>query len=239
MCASDIRAKARASLTGNYWPAVLAALIAGFFGALHAGSFGISFKGNTEAITAIFGTASPLVLILIAVVGMISGICGLAKFVLGGVIQLGYTGYLLKQYNKEICSVKDLFSQFDYFAQGFLQKFLRGLFIFLWSLLLIIPGIIKSYSYAMTPFIMADNPSMTAKEAITASRKLMDGHKGELFVLELSFFGWGLLAVLTLGIGYIFLNPYVNAARAVFYRNLVPQPVVVVDTETPAAEGDV
>ena len=72
----------------------------------------------------------------------------------------------------------------------------------------------------MTPFIMAENPDMTANEAITASCELMDGHKGELFILELTFIGWNLLAALTLNLGHLALNPYKNAAYAVFYREL-------------------
>ena len=83
-----------------------------------------------------------------------------------------------------------------------------------------IPGIVKQFSYAMTPFIMAENPDMTANEAITASRELMDGHKGELFILDLTFIGWDLLALLTLNFGHIFLNPYRNAAHAAFYKDL-------------------
>ena len=156
----------------------------------------------------------------LALAAKIASVLSLVQFVAGGTVQLGYTQYLLKQYNKESFDIKDLFSQFNRFAQGFLQHFLRSLYVILWSLLLVIPGIVKSYSYAMTPFIMAENPDMTANEAITASRELMDGHKGELFVLELTFFGWILLNILTLGIGSLALNPYMNAARAAFYKDL-------------------
>ena len=84
----------------------------------------------------------------------------------------------------------------------------------------------------MTPFIMAENPELTAKEAITISMKRMHGHKGELFWLSLTFFGWSLLATLTAGIGYIFLNPYMNAAYAAFYRDKIsPKTAVTVDAE--------
>ena len=124
---------------------------------------------------------------------------------------------------------------FDMFKEGFLQALLCSIYLVLWTLLFIIPGIVKSLSYAMTPFILLENPYMSAKEAITASRKLMDGHKGELFILGLSFIGWEFLCVLTCGIGYLFLNPYMNAAHAAFYRNLVPAKVIdaapVIDAE--------
>ena len=90
----------------------------------------------------------------------------------------------------------------------------------LWSLLFIIPGIVKGYAYSMTPFIMAENPDMSANDAITASRQLMDGHKGELFMLDLTFIGWDLLAALTFNLGHLALNPYRNAAHAAFYKDL-------------------
>ena len=112
---------------------------------------------------------------------------------------------------------------FERFFQGFLQSFLRGLFAFLWALLLLIPGIIAHYSYAMTPYIMIERPELTPMEAIAASKELMQGHKWELFCLDFSFIGWDLLAALTLNLGHLALNPYKNAARTAFYRNIVAQ----------------
>jgi len=144
-----------------------------------------------------------------------------AHFILGGVIQLGYCKFLLKQHDDRDPEFNDLFSEFGRFGTGFAQNFLRNLYITLWSLLLIIPGIIKALSYAMTPYILAENPGMGANEAITRSRELMDGYKADLFVLRLTFLGWDILAALTLNIGYLWLNPYKNAAEAAFYRELV------------------
>ena len=141
-------------------------------------------------------------------------------FILGGVIQLGYAKYLLKQHNRQEAGISDLFSEFERFGQGFAQKFLRNLYTFLWSLLFIIPGIIKGLSYAMTPYLMAENPELSAQDAIRLSIQLMEGHKGDLFWLHLTFIGWDLLAALTMNIGYLVLNPYRNAAEAAFYRQL-------------------
>ena len=165
----------------------------------------------------------------VALMANIAGILGIVRFVAGGTVQLGYAKYLLKQYSKAAFDIKDLFSEFHRFTQGFLQNFLRGLYVFLWSLLLIVPGIIKIYSYAMTPFIMAENPDMTANEAISASKVLMAGHKGELFCLEWTFFGWMLLNALTLGIGSLALNPYMNATRAAFYKDITAPHVINAD----------
>lgn len=234
MNSSELRLKARESLIGNYWPAVLAAFLAAFFGALIANA-GFSFDLNLEKedLQLLFKEVPRITTILLAVAGSMLGTLNFVGFILGGVVQLGYAQYLLKQQNREICSVKDLFSQFDRFAQGFLQKFLRNLYVFLWSLLLVVPGIIKDLAYAMTPFIMAGNPHLTAKEAMYKSERLMEGHKWELFCLSFSFIGWHLLAAFTVGIGALFLNPYIEAAYAAFYRDKIsPQRVVFTQTES-------
>ena len=133
------------------------------------------------------------------------------------------------------------------------MKFLQGLYIALWSLLLVIPGIVKTYSYAMTPYIMSEHPSLTANEAITESRRIMDGNKWRLFCLDFSFIGWELLCSLPLyaggflvlkyftgseamalslvllltiplSIGFFFVRPYEEAAWATFYRDITAAP---------------
>lgn len=152
-----------------------------------------------------------------------SSVRGLVAFLIGGVLQLGYARFLLKQHDGQEVEFNDLFSQFDRFGAGFAQNFLRCLYIALWSLLFIVPGIIAIYRYRMTPFIMIEHPELSASEAIARSKEMMDGHKGELFCLDLSFFGWILLSILTLNLGFLALNPYRNAAEAAFYRELSSQ----------------
>lgn len=99
--------------------------------------------------------------------------------------------------------------------------FLSGLFIALWSMLFVIPGIIKLYSYRMVPYILAEDPEIGANEAITRSREMMNGHKWNAFVLDLSFIGWALLSGLTFGILSIFyVNPYIYQTDAELYKAL-------------------
>ena len=231
MNASELRLKARESLKGNYWYAVLAALIAAIFGALmvNGGSIDLNFE---EEFPGFFADLPKLIRLYLTLAVGTAGAINLVAFILGGVVQIGYAQYLLKQQDREVNSIKDLFSQFDRFGQGFLQSFLRGLYTFLWSLLFVIPGIVKSFGYAMTPFLMAEDPNLTAKDAIKLSQEKMMGHKGELFCLVLSFIGWDLLAALTGGIGHIFLNPYVNAAYAAFYRDKISPKTAVTYTYT-------
>lgn len=121
---------------------------------------------------------------------------------------------------------RSIFSVFtdNRFIPELINYLLSNIFQFLWSLLLVIPGLIKSYSYAMTPYIVSDlvdsGHEVHATTGITESRRLMNGHKWELFVLDLSFIGWAILASLTLGIGFIWLIPYEQTTKANFYRNL-------------------
>lgn len=222
MEAKDLRRIARDNLRDNWWLSIGVALLASMLGGLLVGSLtmpDIEFNIENQTISSISDAVDILRDALGAMLGLISTL-SLVQFILGGVIQLGYAKFLLNQHDRGTFQVSDLFSQFDHFGAGFCQAFLRGLYIFLWSLLFIVPGIIAGYSYAMTPFIMAEHPWMTAGEAISASKQLMHGHKLDLFWLDLTFIGWDLLCALTLNLGHIVLNPYKNAAHAAFYRNL-------------------
>jgi uncharacterized membrane protein len=98
--------------------------------------------------------------------------------------------------------------------------FLMNFFISLWSLLLIIPGFIKFYAYALTPYILIDNPELSANQAIDLSQKMMKGHKFDMFILHLSFIGWIFLSIFTFGIGLLWLLPYMMTAQAAFYQDV-------------------
>ena len=215
MTYSEYRRVARENLAGNWKLSVLTAFVASLFGALIVGT-----QGSVEIDAEVLARLPKIIAIYIQFLSTVGLILAIPTIIIGGAMQIGYAQYLLKQHDRANFEFRDLFSQFDRLWQGFLQNFLRSLYIILWTLLLIIPGIIKGYSYAMTPFIMAENPDMTASEAIAASVELMKGHKLDLFFLELTFIGWSLLNVLTLGIGSLFLNPYMNAAQAAFYKDI-------------------
>ncbi len=215
----QLRMRGLAAVKGNWGLSIGAAVVAYLLAGL-----GISFFPNFEAswvqdLSRAFGfefSEGTRVSFTLNPASALS----LAVFIIGGVIELGYCKFLLKQQRGEEYQFNDLFSEFDRFGDGFAQRFLRGLYTFLWSLLLIIPGLIKSLSYAMTPYIMAENPGMKAGDAITRSKEMMDGYKADLFVLRLTFIGWDLLAALTLGIGNLWLNPYKHASEAAFYQEL-------------------
>ena len=117
------------------------------------------------------------------------------------------------------------------FVNSMIASILVGIFTFLWSLLFIIPGIIKSLAYALTPYIIAEDPTIDAMKAIDQSQEMMSGHKMELFMLHLSFIGWYILAMFTFGVGMIFLLPYVKTAEANFYLELRGRKSIIAEFE--------
>jgi uncharacterized membrane protein len=146
---------------------------------------------------------------------------GVGLLIIGGPLTLGYFGYFLRKVRGEQAEIENLFDGFKTaFGSSFLLFLLEGIFVGLWSLLFIIPGIVKALSYSMALFIMHDTPGISALGAINASRKMMYGHKTKLFWLFLSFIGWGLLCIVTLGIGCLWLAPYQTLSIANFYEDL-------------------
>lgn len=127
----------------------------------------------------------------------------------------------LRLFRKDPQELGCLFQEFN--SRVYSTMILTTVYTWLWSLLLIIPGIIKGYSYAMTQYIMEDNPELSNNAAIEESMRMMDGHKWELFCLHLSFIGWALLCILTLGIGMLWLMPFMETAQAAFYEDLKSQ----------------
>jgi uncharacterized membrane protein len=165
----------------------------------------------------------------LAAVGMLlvySIIIGASSFVvvgpliLGGPLVLGFYGYYLKKTRGETVKLENLFDGFKHFGTSLLLFLLVMIFLTLWICLFIVPGIVKSFSYSMAFFILKDNPEISAREAITRSRKMMVGYKGKLFGLYLSFIGWALLCCLSLGIGFLWLCPYMSLSLANFYEDL-------------------
>ena len=138
-------------------------------------------------------------------------------------ISWGLAIIFLKAFRGTKSSLSNLFDGFQDFSRVFLTLFLQGLYILLWTLLLVIPGIVKGISYSMTAFVLADNPELKYDAAITRSSQLMKGHKMQYFWFALSFIGWYLLAALTLGIGFLWLIPYYHTAKAAFYHELLEE----------------
>lgn len=240
--ASDFRELARRALSGKWGSAVLTTLVASILGADIMMSGGSSTSSITNSVTntvnsgnsdssynGILSTISitSLTYILGAMMAILTVliVIGLVQYVIGSFVSLG-----LIQYNLDLIDGKDvefgqIFSKASMFGKAFWLRLRMGIFTFLWTLLLIIPGIIKSYAYSMSGFILAENPEMTAKEAMQVSEKMMVGNKWRLFCLQISFIGWQFLCILSLGIGFLWLTPYMNAAIAAFYDEISREPL--------------
>lgn len=245
--ASEFRRRAREALTNNWGIAIAAGFIAGVLGAggsVGAPSISIDFSGFTdlpdtdESIGIIGGADMPtftvILMGILAFVGIFALVMGVVYFFLGSVVSVGYSKFNLELNDGETPKIKTLFAYFKNWSTAVVATLLTGIFVALWSLLFIIPGIVASYSYAMVPYILAENPGISAKDAINESKKIMKGNRWRLFCLHLSFIGWELLCVLTCGLGFIVLRPYMAAAEAAFYRDLVHREVEY--TEIPYAE---
>lgn len=236
---SEFRESARNALSGKWGLAVVAGLVASLLGGANSGGgggidFNFSDSADSSETLGGFFESNPTVddilaelssfwlvfgtMILVAIaIGLLFGI---AFFLLGSIVEVGYVKFNLNLIDGENAAFDDLFSYFKHWKTVVLANLLRSLYVFLWSLLCFIPGIIASYSYAMVPYIMADHPEMSASEALELSKKMMDGNKMRLFCLTLSFIGWAILCVFTCGIGNIVLTPYVKATEADFYREI-------------------
>lgn len=217
----------------DHWKeAILVTLIASILGgAVAGGEFDLTLGIRSEDLQDFPYTLADMAVRYLNLVGPIATILGLIQFLMGGMIELGHCKYLLKLHDGQTATLDDLFSQKDLFVKGLLMHVLISLLVSLWALLFIIPGIIASLRYSQAFFILCENPGLSAPEAIDKSKEIMDGHKMDLFLLGLSFIGWIFLCALTLGIGFLWLSPYMSMAYACFYRELCPKTLPIVDAD--------
>ncbi len=214
---AELKQRAKGVLRFNYWKAFLISLVillAGGGGGSGSGG-GSSYRSYREPPRNI-DTGTIVVVIIVFLLVMLFFLA--LRILLGYPLEVGGQRYFVK--SAEDKDNKKCFS-FAFEGQNYNgiipTMLLRGIFTFLWFLLLIIPGIIKSYSYSMVPYILGDNPNIGAKRAIELSNEMTYGHKFDMFVLDLSFIGWYLLGALALGIGVLFVLPYDNATHAELY----------------------
>ena len=149
----------------------------------------------------------------------LSALALLLGILISNVLRVGVRGWFLRYWRGEQPPVGEMFASFRFYGNAVGTMLLRDIYIFLWSLLFIIPGIVKAYAYSMTEYILYENPRLSAGEAIRISNAMTQGFKGELFVFDLSFILWNLLSAISLGIaGVVYVNPYVYTAHAGMYE---------------------
>lgn len=224
----DLKMRGKAAFYRNYWPAVAVALIIsiaeGLFGnngnsartAMNRDyNSGHSYytHGQQGLMSGLFAAVFTVTLLIIGIIIII------LKIFIGNMLIVGGKRFFMenREYNSRVSTVFYGFKSGNY-GNVVLTMFLKDLFIVLWSLLLVIPGIIKSYEYRMIPYILSENPGIDRRRAFEISRQMMDGQKMDTFIMDLSFIGWSILTAITCGLlGVFFTAPYIEASFAELY----------------------
>ncbi len=229
---SQLKERARADVNRSYWGLVLMSLIASFIDGISRGGSagGSSYSNSTQSGVSTAGEPNwglflglMIVVLFIVLVAMLFGMA-LRAFLINP-IRLGATKYFIEAARGEK-KAGDIGLVGYAFGCGYYKKivktlFLRDLYLFFWSLLFLIPGIVKSYEYAMIPYILAERPDLETREIFDLSRQMMTGEKFDTFILGLSFIGWEILALFTLGLVQLFyVGPYINMTNAELYEVL-------------------
>lgn len=212
MYRDEIKEIGKEKFKSNYWNCVLVMLLTGAVLSLITW-----LSGGGHAIQTISERGN-------VTVSVRANAGSLLSLLLFGPLTIGTNYFFIKnaQDERDELSVTTPFSQaFQNYPRKLGGSLWMGLFVFLWSLLLVIPGVIKAFSYCMTPYILADCPKVKARDALKISMDMMEGHKWEAFVLLLSFIGWIILSLLTFGLVAVFYTtPYMRSTMAVYYQQV-------------------
>ncbi len=219
--AEDFRRIARGALKGKWFDAVFTGLAAAVLGGLTSEDTQIKLNVDVselpvDVIIRIndWITANYWYIFAGAILAVV------IYFLLGGFVGVGYARFNLNLIDRKKAAFENLFQYSACWKRAAATKFLKALYTILWSFLFLVPGIMAAYSYAMTDYILAENPELTPSEAIEHSKAMMHGKRWRLFCLEFSFIGWAILVGFTYGIGNLWLIPYRYAATAAFYREV-------------------
>ena len=216
---AELKMRGNMAFKKNYVSAVVVALLMGIFGTASGESSARRVSENSDIYSGNLFNAEMITGLLAGIATVVILIVLVAKVFVGNLLKMGgYRFFILNQTAQPgIGTLLDGFRS-GHYVNIVLAMFLRDLFTALWSLLLVVPGIVKHYEYLMVPYIIAENPAMDYKEAFQISKQMMDGEKMEAFIMDLSFLGWYLLSAVTCGLLAIFyVNPYVQASFAEMY----------------------
>ncbi len=236
---AEIKQRAKRILKGNYWKAFIVSLIITIVGGSHnhstSGANGNRVYNKHDMMN---GEGLLLFSKIALVVGSIVLLVIVLRIFIGYMIEVGGRKFFIRASEKDsnIGYLGYCFHEGRY-LHVLVTMLLRGIYILLWTLLLIIPGIVKSYAYRMVPYILADNPKIGHNRAIELSNQMTKGEKWNMFILDLSFIGWYILGALALGIGVLFVQPYYDATNAELY--LVLKENAIADGLTTHEELDI
>lgn len=216
---AELKMRGNMAFKKNYVSAVVVALLMGIFGTVSGESSARRVSENSDIYSGNLFNVGMITGLLAGIATVVILIVLVAKVFVGNLLKMGgYRFFILNQTAQPgIGTLLDGFRS-GHYVNIVLTMFLRDLFTALWSLLLVVPGIVKHYEYLMVPYIIAENAAMDYKEAFQISKQMMDGEKMEAFIMDLSFLGWYLLSAVTCGLLAIFyVNPYVQASFAEMY----------------------
>lgn len=224
----ELKTDAKNILRQRYWIPFLVSLIAGLLSGDNSGGgsgFSYSFSGSPGSLFGSSNNISPEEFFILAgamvLIFSVAFVFAMAFVIfLGNPIKVGAKRFYMENRERE-AALGRMFSSFNKnYINVVKVMFMQGLFIFLWSLLFIIPGIIKSYEYRMVPYILSENPDVSWQRALELSREMTRNEKWEIFVLDLSFLGWIFLGFLACCIGMFFVQPYIDATNAELYQKM-------------------
>ncbi len=226
MRAADFRAKARRALEGHWFVAIIAGLIATMLGAASGFTFNFNFEssdfeGSTEGLNSFAPQLDPDITIPVLIGICVAMLVYVAiMYVIASVVSVGYAEFNLDLVDGYTPRIRTLFSHFGQTKTAVVAGLMIFVRVLIGTIFFIIPGIIIAFKYACVYYIIAENPGISAKEALEKSKEVMWHNKWRYFCLSLSFIGWHLLSALTLGIASIWVVPYCQAAYAIFYREI-------------------
>jgi uncharacterized membrane protein len=224
MRARDFKARAREGLSGNWFVAAIAGIIATLFGASGVGS--ITFRYEQQQTEVVPVDPTNIDLLIQTFMPIITGALLVAlvycvvALIIGSGISVGYSKFNVDMIEGEKPRLRTLFSHFGQWKTAFGASFLIALRILFGFILFVVPGIIAAMKYSMTFHVIADNPGIRARDAMRESKRIMRGYKWNFFCLLLSFIGWDLLTAITMGLVAVFAVPYKAAAKAAFYNEI-------------------
>lgn len=209
---AELKTRAKLALSGSYWYAFLISFLILITGGSHLGSGGGTGGGSGDDEFKFWMVILIFIIIVLALA---------VRIFIGYAIEVGGRKFFIKlpEGDTDLRYIGYGFRR-DRYHDILVTMLSRGIYITLWMLLLIIPGVIKMYAYRMVPYILADNPGIGRTRAIELSNQMTMGEKFDIFVLDISFLGWYLLGALALGIGVLFVQPYYDATNAELYFKL-------------------
>lgn len=222
----EIKERGKSAFRANYWKCVLAALVltlvAGGAASSSNGGSNQSADQSAEQMMEGFQNLSPEQILAIAGISVGAMVIAiLIRIFLVNPLQVGCYNFFKQNVQNPGVALSPIADGFKDYGRTFVTLFLRDLLIALFCILLVVPGFIKAYEYRMVPYLIIDEPQLSATEILAKSKEMMRGHKWNAFVFDLSFIGWYLLEAITIGlVGIFWTNPYKNSADAALYLKL-------------------